>query len=78
MDVILTILALLAIGGLVYVVVKLRLLLGYVGLLMDKVQSNPVKAETQTAEKPDPLDEGIENIMTYSVLGKTGLEQVDK
>lgn len=78
MNVILTILVLLAIGGLVDVVVKLRLLLGEVSLLMDKVQSNPVKTEARTEEKTDPMDEGIENIMTYSVLGKTGLEQGDK
>lgn len=70
MNVILTILMLLAIGGLVYVVVMLRLLLGEVGLLMDKVQSNPVKTEARTEEKPDSMDEGMVNIRLPPVKDK--------
>lgn len=47
--------------------------------LEEQFSSPPAPAEEEKPEgKPDPMDEGFENLMRFSVMGKTGFEDGDE
>lgn len=39
---------------------------------LSALSAPPVSTEEKTEKKPDPMDEGFENIMAFAVMGKTG------
>lgn len=74
-SVILGVLAVLAIGGLLAVAVKLRELAAEVRALtetLSTLSAPPAPAEEKTEKKQDPMDEGFENIMAFTVMGQSG------
>lgn len=50
-----------------------------VKLVFPPAADAPSSADKEEAQrKPDPMDEGFENIMGYSVMGKTGFGDGDE
>lgn len=41
----------------------------------DERTDRQVELAVEESQRPDPMDEGFENIMRFSVNGKTGFEQ---
>lgn len=77
-SVILGVMALLAIGGLLNVLVKVNELVGAVKDLTENLRVPSAAAEEKPEGKPDPMDEGFENLMRFTVMGKTGFEDGDE
>lgn len=72
------VLAVLAIGGLLNVLVKVNELVAAVKDLTEKLRAPLAATEEKPEGKPDPMDEGFENLMRFSVMGKTGFEDGDE
>lgn len=77
-SVIFGVLAVLAIGVLFGVLVKVNELVAAAKDLAEKMRTPLAATEGKPEGKPDPMDEGFENLMRFSVMGKTGFEDGDE